>query len=116
MLNKIRVYIAVIKVWISLLFLILKDTSFLYLRPGATNKFKLFGKQYIKQARYEKSGKNPKSKSVTYITSLSKTFSGDEASREEEFQNLLKYTFLWYVFSKHMELEVEEPLDNTEKD
>tara|TARA_R110001599_G_scaffold342307_1_gene563959 strand:+ start:154 stop:507 length:354 start_codon:yes stop_codon:yes gene_type:complete len=106
--NKIRVYIIVIKVWFTLLFLILKDTSFLYLAEGSTGKFKLFGKQYIKQARYEASGKKPKSKSVTYITSLSKSFSGDDASKEEAFKSLLKYTFLWYTFSKYMQLEPED--------
>ena len=56
----------------------------------------------------QKSGKNPKSKSVTYITTLSKSFSGSPEMREEEFQNLLKYTFLWYTFSKYMEIEKEE--------
>ena len=113
MLNKIKVYIIILKVWISLLFLILKDTSFLYLHEGATGKFKLFGKQYMKQARYEASGKNPKSKSVTFITSLSKSFSGDADSREGEFENLLKYTFLWYTFSKYMQLE---PLEDDQNE
>ncbi len=105
MLNKIRVIFAILKVWISLLFVVLKDTSFLYCEEGATGKFKLFGKQYMKQARYERAGKTSKSKSVTYITALSKSFSGTPEMREEEFQNLLKYTFLWYTFSKYMEIE-----------
>ena len=159
MLNKIKVYIIILKVWIGLLFLILKDTSFLYLHEGATGKFKLFGKQYmkqaryeasgkkpksksvtfitslsksfsgdadsregkfklfgkqyIKQARYEKSGKNPKTKSVTYITALSKSFSGEPETREAEFKELLKYTFLWYTFSKYMQLE---PLEDDQNE
>jgi hypothetical protein len=108
MFNKIRVIFAIIKVWVSLLFVVLKDTSFLYCEEGATGKFKLFGKQYIKQARYEKSGKNPKTKSVTYITALSKSFSGEPETREAEFKELLKYTFLWYTFSKYMKIEEAE--------
>ena len=111
MFNKIKVTFAILKVWISLLFEVLKDTSFLYCEEGATGKFKLFGKQYMKQARYEKSGKNPKSKSVTYITALSKSFSGEQEARATEFKELLKYTFLWYVFSEYMEIAIEENVD-----
>lgn len=108
MINKIKICFAIFKVSFALLIAALRDNEFLYYPEGSTKKFKLFGKQYIKQARYEKSGKESKSKSVTYITALSKSFSGEQEARAAEFKELLKYTFLWYTFSKYMEIATEE--------
>ncbi len=111
MINKIKICFAIFKVSFALLISAIRDNEFLYYPEGSTKKFKLFGKQYIKQARYEKSGKESKSKSVTYITALSKSFSGEQEARAAEFKELLKYTFLWYVFSEYMEIATEEDVD-----
>ena len=102
--------------WFKILISILKDHSFLDYSPGTTGKFKLFGNQYIKQQRKEKAGGAPKSKSVTYITTLSKTFSLqflDEKDRN--FINLSKYSFLWYVSTK-IQNPKEEELNESKMD
>ena len=116
MFNKIKIYFAIFRVWFSLLFEVLKDHEFLHYSEGSVKKFKLFGKQYVKQERYQKSGRDPKSKAVTYIISLSKSFSGDADTNDAEFKKTMKYTFLWYTFQKYMQLKVEETNADSEQE
>lgn len=116
MLKKIQIYYFIIKTSFALLFWSLKNHEFLYYEEGATKKFKLFGKQYIKQERYQKSGRDPKSKTVTYITSLSKAFAPPEEDQSENFKNLLKYTFLWYIFKENFTFEQNTEENNADSE
>ena len=59
------------------------------------------------QAKLEKRGTRPTTKTVAYITALSESFtpSFSEEEKLKSFNDLLKYTFLWYCFCKFMEFD-----------
>ena len=105
---KIKILIA----WCSFLPYILKDSSFYHYKKGSVGKFKLFGKQYLKQSRREKHSED-KSKTVTYVTTLSKIFTPSTSNKEskQQFSKLVSQTFLWYI-SHSEELKQKEKDEN----
>ena len=70
---------------------------------------------YMLEEKKERKGIKDKTKTVTYISALSKTLTRDE-NQEANFKKLLEYTFLWYCFEQHMEFESERHRNESEKD
>lgn len=96
--QKIKLKIKIFLYWLQILPNLLTDSSFYNYPDGASKKFKLFGKQYIREERKEKASLK-KSKTVTYITTLSKIFDPTFSSEDSKiyFSDLVKQTFLWYI-------------------
>lgn len=110
--KNILLKIKILIIWFSFLPYLLKDSSFYHYKKGSVGKFKLFGKQYLKQSRREKHVKD-KSKTVTYVTTLSKIFTPTTSNKEskQEFSKLVSQTFLWYI-SHTEELKQKEKDEN----
>lgn len=114
--NKIKLIILLLPILIKVFTSIIKDPSFLDYEKGATGKFKLFGKQYIKEQRREKNSLRQKSKTVTFITALSKVFDPKfkQEETEENFFNLIKFTTLWYLSYQIEKKEIHETTNDNE--
>lgn len=116
--NKIKLAFLVLPVLFRTFLSIMKDPSFLNYQKGSTGKFKLFGKQYIKEQRREKNPSRPKSKTVTFVTALSKVFDPrfKEQETEENFFNLIKFTTLWYLSHQIQTKETHETTNNNQSE
>lgn len=113
--KNIKLKIKIFIYWLFILPHLLKDLSFYNYPQGASTKFKLFGKQYIKQERKENVSLK-KSKTVTFITTLSKIFDPTFSPKDSKihFSDLLKQTFLWYIHYSE-ELKQKEKNENKTK-
>lgn len=113
--QNIKLKIKIFFYWLCILPHLLTDFSFYNYPDGASKKFKLFGKQYIKEERRERVSLK-KSKTVTYITTLSKIFDPTFSSKDSKiyFSDLVKQTFLWYI-SYSEELKQKDKNENQTK-
>lgn len=96
----IYIYISFIFYFFKAFFNLHKVLFFYHSQEGAKNKFKLFGKQYMKEERLERKDKKPKTKTVQYITTLSKSFLPNNENKLEDMFLLTMYTILWYIHKK----------------
>jgi hypothetical protein len=96
----IYIYISFTLYFFKALLNLHKVIDFYDFDEGAKNKFKLFGKQYMKQERFERKDIKPKSKTVQYITTLSKSFTNGNQNQVEDMFLLTIYTTLWYIHKK----------------